>query len=326
MQFFGSMRRLASHPSAASSLQLPKPGSHFPGWHLPPEQTAWLWAPVQALPQPPQFFAFFDVSVHALSQQAKGIAPSQGQNITLNRTSQANVDMATLRGFDPTTITGPSDPHPDTSNPFAASALGECASSQFGCGVPEGSSRANLFQNCDPGVSPVVLPLTNPTTSVVNPGHPPRSSVFPVQAPATDPLAQINITSCTPLTLTQVNHLGAAFQSLQNGLLSRLSTETTACAAIGPSSDTNRCTQIEYKFSQNVTAQGQVFDMSFSLRSLTDAAGNPIGSQGSYTQALTEDGVTSTCGGTFAFDGNTADANGDGRPDGLTLNGPAHQC
>jgi hypothetical protein len=59
---------------------------------------------------------------------------------------------------------------------------------------------------------------------------------------------------------------------------------------------------------------------------LTDAAGNPIESQGTYTQTLAEDGVTSTCGGTFTFDGNLADANSDGRPDGLTLNWPAHQC
>ncbi len=230
-----------------------------------------------------------------------GTVPAQGQSITLNRTSQSNVDMATLRGFDPTTITGPSDPHPDTSNPFAASALGACASSQFGCGVPEGSSAANLLQNCDTG----------------------GSNVFPS---AFAPLAPIDVTACSPLTLSRVNHLGQAFQSLDNGLLSRLSTETTACAAIGPSSSTSRCTEIEYKVSQTVTARGQVFDMSFSLRSLTDAAGNPIGSQGSYTQTLTEDGVTSTCGGTFAFDGNTADTNADGRPDGLTLNGPAHQC
>ncbi len=230
-----------------------------------------------------------------------GAAPSQGQNITLNRTSQSNVDMTTLRGFDPTTITGPSDPHPDTSNPFAASALGPCASSQFGCGVPEGGSAANLLQNCDTGAENVL----------------PKASA---------PLAPINVTACSPLTLSMVNHLGQAFQALDNGLLSRLSTETTACAAIGPSSPSNRCTEIEYKFSQNVAARGQVFDMSFSLRSLTDAAGNPVGSQGSYTQMLTEDGVTSTCGGTFAFNGDTADANGDGRPDGLTLNGPAHQC
>ncbi len=233
-----------------------------------------------------------------------GVASAQAQNIiTANRTSTSNADVATLRGFDPTTITGPSDPRPDTSNPFAASALGTCASSQFGCGVPEGSSQANLLQNCAMGVaSKDVLP-----------------SAFA-------PLAQLNVTACSPLTLSRVNHLGQAFQSLGSGLLSRLSTETTACAAIGPSSSTRRCTEIDYKFSQTVSAQGQVFDMSFSLRSLTDAAGNPIGSQGSYTQTLTEDGVTASCGGTFAFDGNTADANGDGRPDGLTVTGPVHQC
>ena len=230
-----------------------------------------------------------------------GVASVQGQSITLNRSSQSNADMATLRGFDPTIITGPSDPHPDTSNPFAASALGACASSQFGCGVPEGSSQANLLQNCDTG----------------------GENVFPT---ASGPLAPISVASCAPLTLSRVNHLGQAFQSLENGLLSRLSTDTTACAAIGPSSPTSRCTEIEYGFSQNVSERGQVFDMSFSLRSLTDAAGNPIGSQGSYTQTLSEDGVTASCGGTFAFDGNTADADGDGRPDGLTVTGPVHQC
>lgn len=232
-----------------------------------------------------------------------GVASAQAQSITLNRTSQSNADMATLRGFDPTTITGPSDPHPDTSNPFAASALGTCASSQFGCGVPEGSSQVNLLQNCAMGVS--------------------SEDVLPS---ASAPLAQLNVTACSPLTLSKVNHLGQAFQSLDSGLLSRLSTETTACAAIGPSSATSRCTEIEYAFSQTVSARGQVFDMSFSLRSLTDAAGNPIGSQGSYTQTLTEDGVTASCGGTFAFDGNTADGDGDGRPDGLTVTGPVHQC
>lgn len=219
---------------------------------------------------------------------------SYGQQIiTLNLSNQANANMATLRGFDPTIITGPSDPFPDTSNPFAPNPFGECSSSQFGCGVPSGSSAEEILQNCDTGG------VTSPPFSV---------------------------TSCTPLTLSRVNELGTAFQTLENGLLSRLSTETTACAAIGPSSPANRCTEIEYRFSQNVAEKGQAFDMSFSVRSLTDANGNPIESQGSYTQTLVEDGVTSTCGGTFSFNGNTTDANGDGRPDGLTLNGPAQQC
>jgi hypothetical protein len=221
------------------------------------------------------------------------VSPSVAQSLTLNLSNQSSVNIATLRGFDPATITGPSDPFPDTSNPFASAALGACASSQFGCGVPEGSSPGHLFQNCDTGAT---------------------------TGPPFDPVL------CTPLTLSTVNHLGEAFQSLQNGLLSRLSTETSACSGLGPSSSSNRCNEIEYKFSQNVSEKGQVFDMSFSLRSLTDALGNPIGSEGTYTQTLIEDGVTSTCGGTFTFNGNTADANSDGRPDGLTLIGPAHQC
>lgn len=215
------------------------------------------------------------------------------QVITLNLSNQANVNMATLRGFDPTIITGPSDPFPDTSNPFAPNPFGGCASSQFGCGVPSGSSEVEVLQNCDTG----------------GVGSPPFS-----------------VASCTPLTLSRVNELGTAFQTLESGLLSRLSTETTACQAIGPSSPANRCTEVEYRFSQNVAEKGQAFDMSFSLRSLTDAAGNPIASQGTYTQTLVEDGVTSTCGGTFQFNGDVTDANGDGRPDGLTLLGPAHQC
>jgi hypothetical protein len=222
------------------------------------------------------------------------VSRSYGQQIiTLNLSNQANANMATLRGFDPTIITGPSDPFPDTSNPFAPNPFGGCSSSQFGCGVPSGSSGEEILQNCD-------------------------------TAGATTP--PFSVTSCTPLTLSRVNELGTAFQTLENGLLSRLSTETTACQAIGPSSLANRCTEIEYRFSQNVAEKGQAFDMSFSLRSLTDAAGNPIESRGTYTQTLVEDGVTSTCGGTFSFNGSIADANGDGRPDGLTLNGPAQQC
>ncbi len=223
------------------------------------------------------------------------VSTSYGQQITtLNLSNQANVNMVTLRGFDPTIITGPSDPFPDTSNPFAPNPFGGCASSQFGCGVPSGSSSVEVLQNCDTGGA-----TTPPFT----------------------------VASCTPLTLSRVNELGSAFQTLESGVLSRLSTETTACVAIpGPSSLSNRCTEIEYRFSQNVAEKGQAFDMSFSVRSLTDAAGNPIGSQGSYTQTLVEDGVTSTCGGTFTFNGIVADANGDNRPDGLTLDGPAQQC
>ena len=220
---------------------------------------------------------------------------SYGQNaFTLNLSNQANVARDLLRGFDPATITGPSDPFPDTSNPFAPSSVGACTSSQFGCGVPQGSSSVDVLQNCDTGGA-TALPFAE-------------------------------ITSCTPLTVTRVNELGGKFQTLENGLLSRLSTETNACAAVGPSSPSSRCTQIEYGFSQNVAEKGQVFDMSFSVRSLTDADGNPIGSVGSYTQTLKEDGVTSTCGGTFTFNGDLTDANSDGRPDGLTLVGPAHQC
>jgi hypothetical protein len=216
------------------------------------------------------------------------------QSITLNLSNQANVNMATLRGFDPTIITGPSDPFPDTSNPFAPNPLGGCASSQFGCGVPSGSSSVEILQNCDTGGT-----TTPPFT----------------------------VASCTPLTLSRVNELGSAFQTLENGVLSRLSTETTACSGFGPApSPSIRCTEIEYRFSQNVAEKGQAFDMSFSVRSLTDASGSPIESRGSYTQTLVEDGVTSTCGGTFTFNGTVTDANGDGRPDGLTLSGPAQQC
>lgn len=222
-----------------------------------------------------------------------GIPAYGQQNITLNFSNQSNANMATLRGFDPGIITGPSDPHADTSNPFGPGIPGMCTSSQFGCGVPSGSSNVEVMQNCDTGGA----------------SAPPFS-----------------LSSCSPLRLSRVNELNNAFQTLDHGLLSRLSTETTACSAIGPSNPLNRCTEIEYQFSQNVVEKGQVFDMSFSLRSLTDANGNPIGSQGSYTQTLKEDGVTSTCGGTFSFNGNLADGNADGRPDGLTLVGPAQQC
>lgn len=238
-------------------------------------------------------------TVGGLLLMGVGIPAYGQQSITLNLSNQSNVDMATLRGFDPLTITGPSDPFPDTSNPFQPSIDGLCTSSQFGCGVSSGSSGFNVLQNCDIGT-----------------GNAPLSTVAP----------PFTVTACSPLTLSRVTELANAFQSMEHGLLSRLSTETTACDGIGPADPLNRCNEIEYNFSQNVAEKGQVFDMTFSLRSLTDASGNPIGSVGSYTQTLSEDGVTATCGGTFTFDGNLADANNDGRPDGMTLFGPAQQC
>jgi hypothetical protein len=73
-----------------------------------------------------------------------------------------------------------------------------------------------------------------------------------------------------------------------------------------------------FGFLQDVQEQGQAVDISFSLRSLTDADGNLIGSsQGTFTQSITENGETKACSGTYTWD----PVNGF-----VMTSGPLHEC
>ena len=173
--------------------------------------------------------------------------------LTANSSTTANHNSQTFRGFDPGTISSPNDPFPNTSTPCCLA-----NSSQFGNGVPTGSSRTPVEQSHTGAVSDFGFPQT--TNSSLSSG--PR-----------------------PLSGQRAYHLEAGFN-------------------------------------QEVVEQGQIFNMAFSIDSMTDANGNLLGqARGSFTQVVsdpvTTQGVVRTCTGTFTFDATS----------GFNLtSGPLHQC
>ncbi len=207
--------------------------------------------------------------------------------VSLSLTSTQNTDNPNLRGFDPSVITSPNDLFPDTFRPCCL-----VGSTEFGNGVSSGTSGQEVNQNCSND-----LGFTGE--------HPPEFPTF-------------NTPSCIPAVTSSVIHNDLAFQSSRNGLLSRRSTETTACNSLGTAADDRRCNEITFGFLQDVQEQSQVMDLNFVLRSLTDADGNLIGAvQGTFTQSITESGATSACSGSFTFD----EQNGF-----VMTSGPLHEC
>jgi len=216
--------------------------------------------------------------------QALGQGTSDFHTLTL--TTLATVNNPDLRGFDSSTITGPNDPFPDTSRPCCLN-----GSTMFGNGLGTGNSQASLNQNCGR------LDFTSE--------HPP---IF----------AGVDTPSCDPQTTSAVLHNELLFQTSRNGLLSRRSTTTTACNDLGTTADDRRCNEITFGFLQDIQEQGQVMDINFTIRSLTDADGNLVGAaQGTFTQSITENSVTSACSGSFTFD----EQNGF-----VMTSGPLHEC
>lgn len=83
-----------------------------------------------------------------------------------------------------------------------------------------------------------------------------------------------------------------------------------------------RSNHIESSFDQNVTQQGQIFNLSFSIDSTTDSDGDLVGqATGSFTQVVSDpvstQGVVRLCSGTFTYD----DVNGF-----QLTSGPNQQC
>ncbi|MCI0528933.1 MAG: hypothetical protein L0Y56_15965, partial [Nitrospira sp.] len=141
--------------------------------------------------------------------------------VSLSLTSTQNTDNPDLRGFDPSIIASPDDPFPDTSCPLCL-----IKSTMFGNGVPSGTSRQEVNQNCSDD-----LGFTGE--------HPPDFPTF-------------NTPSCIPPVTSSVIHNDLAFQSSRNGLLSRRSTATTACNSLGTAADDRRCNEITFGFLQDV--------------------------------------------------------------------------
>lgn len=217
-------------------------------------------------------------------------ARAEGQGLTdavsLHLTSTQSIDNSDLRGFNPSVIVSRTDPFPDTSRPCCLE-----GSTMFGNGLPLGNAGNEIRQNCDPqgfvGAHPPSFPSFN------NPG-------------------------CNAQTTGAVFQNDLLFQSSRNGLLSRRSTVTPGCNDLGTTADDRRCNEITFGFLQDVQELGQVMDLSFSLRSLTDADGNLLGAaQGTFTQSITESGATKSCTGTFTFD----EQNGF-----VMTSGPLHEC
>ncbi len=224
---------------------------------------------------------------------------------TTNLTRSLSVNDPDMRGFDPSPITGPDDIFPDTSRPCCLD-----GSTEFGNGLPAGSSRESLNQNCDtfptsePGVTPGTL--TDFGTGTIAPV--PESAPFPV----------LGATNCNVQVTGNVFQDTVLFQQSRNGILSRPRAQTLECDSLGAAGPDQRCNEITFGFLQDVQSQGQVMELDFAIRSLTDADGNLIGAaEGMYTQTITEAGVTQNCSGTFTFD----ETNGF-----VMTSGPMHEC
>ncbi len=180
---------------------------------------------------------------------------------------------------------------PNDPFPDTSLPIGLERSTEFGFGVPKGMTGAEILQGCD------------------------------------ETIAQTE-NRCQPLSQGTVFHNNQPFQQGSNGLLSRLSSPGDACSGIGAADPTFRCNQIESRMTQDEPEFGQRINLSFTIRSLTDSNGNLVApAAGTYVRSVTEGGVTTTCTGSFTFNGSTQDANGDGRPDGYQLTtGSGHEC
>jgi hypothetical protein len=217
------------------------------------------------------------------------------------------VNNPDMRGFDSSVIKSPNDAW-DQFQTFRPCCIE--GSTQFGNGLPAGSSHETVNQNCnvlDPN-EPQVTPGQLSVFGTGNISGTPESAPFPVLAP----------NSCAPQVTGNVFQETLLFQQSRNGLLSRPQTSTTACNDLGGVANNQRCNEITFGFLQDVQSQGQTMDITFAIRSLTDADGNIIGAaQGTVTQSITEGGQPKSCSGTFTWD----EQNGF-----VMTSGPLHEC
>lgn len=234
-----------------------------------------------------------------------GANPFHSDIGTINVTRSSHVNNPDLRGFDPEVITGPTDVFPDTTRPCCLE-----GSTQFGNGLAAGSSGESINQNC------TELDLTEPP--VVTPGRLTEFGTGDVLGePESSPFPIFNASTCGALVTGNVFQNDLLFQQSRNGLLSRPQTDTTVCDDLGAPASDRRCNEITFGFLQDIPSQ-QGMNLSFAIRSLTDANGNLIGAaQGTFTQSTTENGVTTACSGSFTFDETLGF---------VATSGPLHEC
>ena len=227
-----------------------------------------------------------------------------GDNNTLNSASNTTNDMAAFRGFDPTVLTGPTDPHPDTSDPSGFLT----GSTEYGYGLIDGASDQTVCMNridCDL--------LDN--SGAFQGGAGDLGSLPDPAAQSGDP----SYYYLSFLTDGDDGSGGTLFeQGLRNDALSYGVDGTTDCRTVSAISGQVRCNELDVGFHQSVAMIGpgsasgghgdgdQVFDMFFSIDALVDANGDLLGdAKGTYTQDYTDvtNGVTTvkSCTGAFTY-------------------------
>jgi len=228
-----------------------------------------------------------------------------GDNQTFNSSSSTANDMSAFRGFDPTVLTGPSDPHPDTSD-ISDFLTG---STEFGWGLVDGASDQTLCMNrvdCEFNL---------------NQGGFPEGGSLSMGAPA-DPVAQTGNPNYFYLAYIEDGDDGGGNplfkQGLRSDMLSYGVDSTWDCRSVTAITGQARCNELDNGFHQEVAMTGpgsaagghgdgdQVFDMFFSVDALVDANGDLLGeAKGTYTQDYTDvtAGVTTTksCTGAFTY-------------------------
>jgi len=251
--------------------------------------------------------AFIDASaLFAIAAHGGSTLPNWHSDVgTVNLTHTSNVNNPDMRGFDPAPITGPNDVFPDTSRPCCLE-----GSTLFGNGLPAGSSHETVNHNCD------VLDLSEPQ---VTPGQLTQFGTGNIAGTLeSSPFPALGANNCVPQVTGNVFHENLLFEQSRNGLLSRPQTSTTACNDLGGVAANQRCNEITFGFLQNIESQGQTMDLTFAIRSLTDADGNLIGAaQGTFTQSITEGGPPKSCSGTFTYDAQNGF---------VMTSGPLHEC
>jgi len=239
-----------------------------------------------------------------------------GDGVTLNSSNNTSNDMQAFRGFDPTVLTGPADPHPDTSDlmlyeddPDTPDVYYLGGSTEFGYGLVAGASDRTVCMNR-------VDCQFNGTTG----GFPEGGSAAIGGLP--DPEDQTGSSSYYYLSYVEDGDDGsggALFkQGLRNDDLSYPVGASQDCRTVSAQSGQARCNEIDFGFHQEAAMIGpgsaagghgdgdQVFDLFFSVDALVDADGDLIGdAKGSYDQAYTDvtNGVSTakSCSGTFTY-------------------------
>jgi len=257
-----------------------------------------------------------------LTTPPAAVSPAAASNLwTTNSTGSTTNNLASMRGFDPALLTGIADPHPNTSNLMVGDPSNPHyyleGSTQFGFGLVSGASNNTICQNridCT-GVNgnPVPVPAGGAAAQTGDPGYYYLSYMQSGNDGSGNPLLK---------------------QGLRNDALSDAVAPTAGCGSLAAAAGQKRCNQFDVGFHQEVALIGdgsaaaprgdgdQIFDLFFSIDSLTDADGNLIGeAKGTVTEAYTDvtAGITTSaaCTGTFSYSAAT----------GYTqLTGPQGEC